>query len=103
MSHCCCVCAPELSPNISSLCEQLVDTCIATYNTVQTQLLPTPAKSHYTFNLRDLSKVIQGILMGEPDKVTVCSESVYVLCLCVCVCVWGGGTDIYMCMQACMC
>ncbi|XP_070190635.1 dynein axonemal heavy chain 1-like isoform X2 [Littorina saxatilis] len=57
------------SPNISSLCDQMVDTCIATYNTIQTQLLPTPSKSHYTFNLRDLSKVIQGILMGEPDKI----------------------------------
>ena len=59
------------SPNISSSCERLVETCIATYNTVRTQLLPTPAKCHYTFNLRDLSKVVQGILMGCPEKITV--------------------------------
>ncbi|XP_019627758.1 PREDICTED: dynein heavy chain 1, axonemal-like isoform X2 [Branchiostoma belcheri] len=48
---------------------KLVDATIEMYNTITTQLLPTPAKSHYTFNLRDLSKVFQGVLMVEPGKV----------------------------------
>jgi dynein heavy chain len=40
---------------------RLVDATIDLYETVQLELLPTPMKSHYTFNLRDVSKVFQGI------------------------------------------
>lgn len=40
--------------------DNLVKACIDVYMAIQSQMLPTPAKSHYTFNLRDLSKVFQG-------------------------------------------
>jgi len=35
------------------------------YQLAQRELLPTPTKSHYTFNLRDMSKVFQVILWGR--------------------------------------
>jgi dynein heavy chain len=44
-----------------------VQATISVYNSIAATLLPTPAKSHYTFNLRDLSKVFQGVLMGDPN------------------------------------
>ena len=46
------------------------------YNTIRTELLPTPNKSHYTFNLRDLSKVVQGVLSADPKSVLVESDIV---------------------------
>lgn len=58
-------------PQVQDLSEPLVDATIRVYSTITSQLLPTPAKSHYTFNLRDLSKVFQGMLMAEPAKIMV--------------------------------
>jgi dynein heavy chain len=38
------------------------------YFTVLEKLPRTPLKFHYIFNLRDLSKVYEGILLSTPDK-----------------------------------
>ncbi|KAJ8259834.1 hypothetical protein GJAV_G00174010 [Gymnothorax javanicus] len=57
--------------DIQPLNEPLVEATIKVYSTITSQLLPSPAKSHYTFNLRDLSKVFQGILMGEASMFSV--------------------------------
>lgn len=44
-------------PALTDLTEPLVAASVKIYERIACELLPTPAKSHYTFNLRDLSKV----------------------------------------------
>lgn len=61
----------EKSPELIPLNEPLVNATIKVYSTITSGLLPTPAKSHYTFNLRDLSKVFQGVLMADAGKIQV--------------------------------
>lgn len=46
--------------SVSKLTKQVVAASLDVYARCQEELLPTPAKSHYTFNLRDVSKVVQG-------------------------------------------
>ena len=36
------------------------------YQEIAKKLKPIPSKFHYTFNLRDISKVFQGILLTHP-------------------------------------
>jgi dynein heavy chain len=54
---------------------QLVSGTVELYNAIRTELLPTPSNSHYTFNLRDLSKVVQGLMRADP-KTTSTPEQV---------------------------
>lgn len=42
---------------IRNQAEPLALATIILFNTVQREFLPTPAKSHYIFNMRDVSKV----------------------------------------------
>jgi dynein heavy chain, axonemal len=48
-----------LQPEAASTASEIVSATTTIYNNIRTHLLPTPSKSHYTFNLRDISKVIQ--------------------------------------------
>jgi len=56
--------------SLSRMCEPIVASTIELYLTISKEMLPTPAKSHYTFNLRDVSKVFQGILNVKPISCT---------------------------------
>jgi dynein heavy chain len=51
---------------IQGLTTAAVAGTIEMYNRCEADLLPTPTRPHYTFNLRDVSKVFQGILMVKP-------------------------------------
>lgn len=51
----------EFATEVTELQLPLVSAAIAVYYRMCGSMLPTPAKSHYTFNLRDLSKV-EGII-----------------------------------------
>lgn len=50
---------------VQVLCATAVSATVELYQTCARELLPTPTKAHYTFNLRDVAKVFQGLLMAD--------------------------------------
>ena len=60
---------PAYGTPIRGLKEKIVLATIATYQELAIKFRPTPAKSHYTYNLRDVSKVFQGISKSNPKAV----------------------------------
>ncbi|XP_066516038.1 dynein axonemal heavy chain 6 isoform X2 [Hoplias malabaricus] len=54
---------------VKQAASSIVDAAVEIYQRMSEDLLPTPAKSHYVFNLRDLSKCVQGMLQCEPGTV----------------------------------
>uniref|UniRef100_A0A1B6CU24 AAA+ ATPase domain-containing protein n=1 Tax=Clastoptera arizonana TaxID=38151 RepID=A0A1B6CU24_9HEMI len=64
----------EFSPKISDIADSLVSAAVEVYNRISVDLLPTPTKSHYVFNLRDLSKCVQGLLQADAGTMRESSE-----------------------------
>lgn len=59
----------EFNVDIKSSLLALVSASIVIYYRAFINLLPTPAKSHYMFNLRDLYKLIKGMQQASPSLV----------------------------------
>jgi dynein heavy chain len=54
---------------VKNLEEAAVNSTIDIYLKIQEDLRPTPLKFHYLFNLRDVSKVVQGLCMTKPVSI----------------------------------
>ncbi|XP_022090689.1 dynein heavy chain 6, axonemal-like isoform X2 [Acanthaster planci] len=59
----------DFPPAVKGTAEAIVGAAVEIYGRMSTDLLPTPAKSHYVFNLRDLSKCVQGVLQADPGVI----------------------------------
>eukprot|EP00930_Biecheleria_cincta_P074768 TRINITY_DN6197_c0_g1_i1.p1 TRINITY_DN6197_c0_g1~~TRINITY_DN6197_c0_g1_i1.p1 ORF type:complete len:4188 (+),score=808.10 TRINITY_DN6197_c0_g1_i1:1794-12566(+) len=69
----------RFSGSVAGACQSVVKSTITMYEDISAAMLPTPAKSHYTFNLRDLSKVhlgmcacVKGKSMDSADDAARC-------------------------------
>jgi dynein heavy chain len=51
----------KYTPDIITMKTYLIEATIAVWETVGKRLLPTPAKFHYLFNIRELARVFGGI------------------------------------------
>jgi len=61
----------DFREDVKAQVEPITLASIGLYQAVESKFLPTPAKCHYLFNLRDVSKVFQGLYWAEPQ---LCEE-----------------------------
>lgn len=59
----------DFPQGLRPLGDSIVNGAVEVYSRLAAELLPTPAKSHYVFNPRDLSKCIQGVLQTNPTAI----------------------------------
>ena len=65
----------KFDQTVKDIIPEAINSVLVIYNRARNELLPTPKKSHYTFNLRDISKVFNGVCNASVkqcnDKVSI--------------------------------
>ncbi|XP_052023863.1 dynein axonemal heavy chain 10 [Apodemus sylvaticus] len=64
--------------SISGVSRKLTFCTLTLYKNIVQDLPPTPSKFHYIFNLRDLSRVFNGLILTNPDRFQTVSQMVRV-------------------------
>ena len=59
----------EFDVNVISSVQKLTTATIQLWSSMKAKMLPTPTKFHYIFNMRDLSRVFQGILLTPKESI----------------------------------
>ncbi|KAI8821286.1 dynein heavy chain and region D6 of dynein motor-domain-containing protein [Fimicolochytrium jonesii] len=57
----------DFDEDVKQLGDLITQATVEIYHSIASHLLPTPAKIHYLFNLRDISRVFQGLLRANRD------------------------------------
>ena len=63
---------------VKGIVESTIEATLELYSTLLQELLPTPAKSHYTFNLRDIASVVQGMLSAHTKPGGIASPADFI-------------------------
>jgi len=58
----------NLNPQVQAAADELTDVTLALYDHILEKLPPTPSRFHYIFNLRDLSRIYEGLLRARKDQ-----------------------------------
>ncbi|CAJ1068269.1 LOW QUALITY PROTEIN: dynein heavy chain 10%2C axonemal [Xyrichtys novacula] len=56
---------------IQNVCDTVTSCTLELYSNIIKDLPPTPSKFHYIFNLRDLSRVYNGLTLTKPDRLVL--------------------------------
>ncbi|XP_033947329.1 dynein axonemal heavy chain 10 [Pseudochaenichthys georgianus] len=68
----------EFEDAIQKVCDKVTLCTLELYSNIIKDLPPTPSKFHYIFNLRDLSRVYNGLTLTKPDRFLTVNQFVRV-------------------------
>ncbi|KFO71450.1 Dynein heavy chain 10, axonemal, partial [Cuculus canorus] len=64
--------------SVSTICDKLTVCTLELYKMIICDLPPTPSKFHYIFNLRDLSRLYNGLILTTPERFQTVTQMVRV-------------------------